>query len=93
LPSGDAYWLLHGRDREMLVRDDTRRPQLWTPRVWPGAVLVDGEIVGIWSRNAANVTIEPWRLLSPVQREAVETEATALPLPDVHGQIRLRWVN
>jgi hypothetical protein len=56
-------------------------------------VLVDGEIVGIWSRNAANVTIEAWRPLSPEQRETVETEATALPLPDVHGQIRLRWVN
>jgi hypothetical protein len=92
LPSGDAYWLLNGRDREMLVPDDTRRPQLWTPRVWPGAVLVDGEIVGTWSRNAANVTIEAWRSLSPEQREAVETEATALPLPDVHGQMKLRWL-
>jgi hypothetical protein len=92
LPSGDAYWLLHGRDRELMVRDDARRPQLWTPRVWPGALLVDGEIVGIWSRDAANVTVEPWQPLSPAQREAVETEAAALPLPEVHGQIRVRWV-
>jgi hypothetical protein len=75
-----------------MVRDDARRSQLWTPRVWPGALLVDGEIVGIWSRDAANVTIEAWRPLSPAQREAVETEAAALPLPEVHGQIRVRWV-
>jgi hypothetical protein len=92
LPSGDAYWLLNGRDRELLVPDAARLPQLWTPRVWPGAVLIDGEIVGIWSRNAANVTIEPWQPLSPAQRDAVEAEALALPLPDIHGQIRLRWV-
>jgi hypothetical protein len=92
LPSGDAYWLLQGRDRELLVPDAARRPQLWTPRVWPGAVLIHGEIAGIWRRDAANVTIEPWRQLSPGEREAVEAEATTLPLPDVHGQIRVRWV-
>jgi len=92
LPSGDAYWLVHGRDRELLVPDAARRPQLWTPRVWPGAVLVRGEIVGIWRRHAANVTIEAWRQLSPAQREAVEAEVGMLPLPDAHGRIRLRWV-
>jgi hypothetical protein len=91
LPSGDAYWLLNGRDRELLVPDAARLPQLWTPRVWPGAVLVDGEIVGIWRRDAATVTIETWQPLSPDQREAVEAEAMGLPLPDIHGQIRLRW--
>ena len=30
--------------------DEKRRGELWTPRVWPGAVLVDGEIVGTWRR-------------------------------------------
>jgi hypothetical protein len=24
----------------LLVPDAARRPQLWTPRVWPGAVLI-----------------------------------------------------
>jgi hypothetical protein len=93
LPSGDAYWLVHGHDRELLVPDAARLPQLWTPRVWPGAVLVDGEIVGIWRRDAATVTIEAWQPLSADQREAVEAEAAALPLPEVHSQIRLRWVD
>jgi hypothetical protein len=91
LPSGDAYWLLNGRDRELLVPDAVWLLKLWTPRVWPGAVLVDGEIVGIWRRDAANVAIETWRPLSSDQREAVEAEAVTLPLPDGHGQIRLRW--
>jgi hypothetical protein len=42
LPSGDAYFLLQGADRELLVPDADRRRELWTSRVWPGAVLVDG---------------------------------------------------
>jgi Winged helix DNA-binding domain len=51
LPSGDAYFLLHGRDREILVPDPDHRAALWTSRVWPGAVLVDGEVVATWRRS------------------------------------------
>jgi Winged helix DNA-binding domain len=40
LPSGDAYFLLHGGDRDLLVPDAARRDALWTPRVWPGGLLV-----------------------------------------------------
>ena len=57
LPSGDAYFLLQGADRELLVPDAGRRRQLWTPRVWPGALLVDGEVVGTWRRAQGNVTL------------------------------------
>ena len=46
LPSGDAYFLLQGADRELLVADADRRRALWTPRVWPGGLLVEGEVVG-----------------------------------------------
>lgn len=92
LPSGDAYWLVHGHDRELLVPDAARRPQLWTPRVWPGAVLVRGEIAGIWRRDAANVTIEAWRQLSTDEREAIEAEVGTLPLPEVRSLLQLRWV-
>jgi hypothetical protein len=46
LPSGDAYLLLQGADRELLVPDADRRAALWTPRVWPGGVLIDGEVAG-----------------------------------------------
>lgn len=91
LPSGDAYWLLHGADRELLVPDADNRDALWTPRVWPGAVLVDGDIVGIWRRAQRNVVIATWRKLSPAQRQAVEAEAASLPIPGVEGQIAVRW--
>jgi hypothetical protein len=92
LPSGDAYYLLQGADRELLVPDAAQRSALWTSRVWPGAVLVAGEIAGTWRRAQARLTIEPWRLLSPVEREAVEAEAQSLPLPGIEGQIRVRWL-
>jgi hypothetical protein len=91
LPSGDAYWLLQGADRELLVPDADRRLGLWTPRVWPGALLVDGEIVGTWRRANEKVTIATWRRLSAAERGEVEAEAASLPLPGVQGQITVRW--
>jgi len=64
---------------------------LWTSRVWPGAVVVSGEIVGTWRRANANLSIEPWRPLSSKEREAVESEAVSLPLPGIGSPIRVRW--
>lgn len=89
LPSGDGYWLLQGRERELLVPDARRRGTLWTPRVWPGAVVLGGEIVGTWRRAGATVTIETWRKLTRLERDAVATEAESLPLPVVAGRIRV----
>jgi hypothetical protein len=91
LPSGDSYWLCWGADRELLVADPGRRAELWTPRVWPGALLVDGEIVGTWRRGGADLAIQAWLPLSARQRTAVEAEAAALPLPGLEGQVRARW--
>jgi hypothetical protein len=91
LPSGDAWFLLQGLDRELLVPDADRRGELWTPRVWPGAVLVAGEVVGTWRRAQAKLSISPWRALSPRERAAVEAEAAALPLPGIEGEIVVRW--
>jgi hypothetical protein len=92
LPSGDTYFLLQGADRELLVPDADRRPLLWTSRVWPGAVLVAGEIVGTWRRADTVVAIEVWRRLSAADRQAVEAEAATLPLP-VKTAIDVRWVD
>jgi hypothetical protein len=89
LPSGDAYFLLQGADRELLVPEPERRATLWTSRVWPGAVLVGGEIVGTWRRAGRSLTVESWRRLSRPERDAVEAEAAGLPLPD--GEISVSW--
>jgi hypothetical protein len=91
LPSGDTYFLLQGADRELLVTDPARRGELWTPRVWPGAVLVEGEVAGTWRRAGPVVAIQAWRRLSTAARAAVELEAESFPLPDVQGRIRVQW--
>jgi hypothetical protein len=46
LPSGGACFLLQGDDRKLLVPDADRRRALWTPRVWPGGVLVEARSSG-----------------------------------------------
>ena len=91
LPSGDTYYLLQGADRELLVPEADRRGRLWTSRVWPGAVLVSGEVVGTWRRAGGDVAIESWRRLSKGEHSAVEEEAESLPLPDLQGRIHARW--
>ena len=91
LPSGDAYFLLQGADRELVVPDAGRRRELWTPRVWPGALLVEGEIVGTWRRAKGLVSIHAWRRLTRAARDAVESEAASLPLPGIEGQIVVGW--
>jgi len=90
LPGGDAYYLLWGADRELLVPEPKRRAELWTTRVWPGALLVGGEIVGTWRRSAGEVSIGVWRRLSAAEREAVEAEAMSLPLGLINP-IVVRW--
>jgi len=91
LPSGDAYFLLQGDDRRILVPDAGQRSQVWTARVWPGAVLVEGEIVGTWRRSQETVTIAAWRRLPRGPRRAVEAEAESLPLPGLEGEMAVRW--
>lgn len=91
LPSGDAFWLLWGDDRRLLVADEAHRSELWTPRVWPGAVLVDGEIVGVWRRAKRIATVTPWRRLSATTRQAIEAEAATMPLPEQDTPVQVTW--
>jgi hypothetical protein len=91
LPSGDPYLLLQGADRGLLVPDADRRRALWTPRVWPGGLLLRGEIAGIWRRADTVLTVQPWRRLSRAERDAVTGEAESLPLPGAGKRIVVRW--
>jgi hypothetical protein len=91
LPSGDAYFLfLQAPERELLVPRQDQRERLWTSRVWPGALLVDGEIRGTWRRAQHTMIVEPWARLSSKARQAVEAEACALPLP-IERPIEVVW--
>ena len=91
LPSGDAYFLLDGAERELLVPRPEQRQRLWTSRVWPGALLVDGEIRGTWRRAQHTVRVDAWSRLSAGARDAVEAEASALPLPGIDRAIAVVW--
>jgi hypothetical protein len=91
LPSGDAYFLLDGAERTILVPREDQRQLLWTPRVWPGALLVEGEIRGTWRRAQHTVRVETWTRLSRTEREAVEAEARTLPLPGLERAVDVVW--
>jgi hypothetical protein len=81
LPSGDTFFLAWGPDRELLVPDASQRARLWTSRVWPGAVLMKGDIAGTWRRDGARVQIDAWRRLTPAEWAALDAEVHGLPLP------------
>jgi Winged helix DNA-binding domain len=91
LPSGDAYFLLDGAGRELLLPRQEQRERLWTPRVWPGALLVEGEIRGTWRRAHHIVRIDSWGRLSPRTRDVIEAEANTLPLPGLERPIDVVW--
>jgi hypothetical protein len=82
LPYDDAFTKL---DHELLIPDETLRARV-LPRTGqgkgyiPGAILVDGEIVGGWQRQQRNVTLHPFGRLSTRVREAVEAEAMSFPI-------------
>jgi hypothetical protein len=92
LPSGDAYTLgITSEERALLVPHVSQRRELWTPRVWPGALLVAGQVVGTWRRAQRTIIIQAWQRLSRTAREAVVAEAESLPLPDPGGRIVVHW--
>lgn len=92
LPSTDPVrgtWLLapfdpflQVRDRELLVPDADRRKELFPVLGRPGAVLVDGEVAGVWRPRSAGrrlaLTVTPWRELTGPERAAVEDQAARL---------------
>jgi hypothetical protein len=91
LPSGDAYYLLWGADRELLIPEPSRRAELWTSRVWPGAVLLAGEVRGTWRRAHDVVSVSAWGDVSADERHGIEAEAASLPLPGLERDVQMRW--
>jgi hypothetical protein len=61
------------------VVSEAARQRLYTPNgVFPGTVLVDGFVAGTWrltrSRGAAVLAVEPFRPVSPRDRDAITAE-------------------
>ncbi|WP_433319359.1 winged helix DNA-binding domain-containing protein [Micromonospora sp. CA-269861] len=73
---------LQAKDRATLVPDAAHAKELWPVLGRPGAVLVDGELVGTWrprkSGRTFTVAVQPWRRLSDPMRKAITAQAEHL---------------
>ncbi|WP_300008744.1 crosslink repair DNA glycosylase YcaQ family protein [Pseudonocardia sp.] len=84
LPPSDPW--LQARDREVVVPDAARRKVVWRAIGNAGAVLADGEVVGVW-RSAAQrggqltVTVEAFEPLAAGRRDEIDAEAQLLAAP------------
>lgn len=80
LPPHDPY--LQGAPKGQLVADDGLRQALFRTSGNPGAVLRDGEIVGLWRKRSQGQTLAVQvtlaASLSPREREALAEEAQSL---------------
>lgn len=93
LPPFDPY--LQARDRERLVPNAQARKRLWRILGNPGALLVDGEILGAWQArvngNKLTVTVERFAPVSaPVRRDA-EAEAHRLARLRGTATVHVEW--
>ncbi|TDB71080.1 winged helix DNA-binding domain-containing protein [Micromonospora sp. KC723] len=73
---------LQARDRATLVPDAAHAKELWPVLGRPGAVLVDGELVGTWrprkSGSRMTVAVRPWAKLPDTRHRAVVEQAERL---------------
>ncbi|MET8092761.1 winged helix DNA-binding domain-containing protein [Micromonospora sp. NPDC005220] len=73
---------LQAKDRATLVPDAAHAKELWPVLGRPGAVLVDGELVGTWrprkSGTTFTVAVQPWHRLSDATRKAITAQAERL---------------
>ena len=76
----DPYLQL--RDRQLLVTDAARRKDVWRIIGRPGAIVVDGEVLGTWrpktSGDQLTVTIDLWRRPTSRERSKLDEEAERL---------------
>jgi hypothetical protein len=85
---------LQAKDRATLVPDTARAKELWPVLGRPGAVLVDGEVVGTWrprkSGRTLTVAVQAWQTLSGSTRAAITDQAEHLA---AHRSIALGGVD
>jgi hypothetical protein len=89
----DAW--LQIRERPTLVGHTTHAKELWRNLGRPGAVVLDGEVVGTWRPRSAGarltITWEPWVGLTKPQVAQAESEAALLA--GVRGQELVGFVS
>ena len=75
--------LLQARDRDLLVPERARQKEIWKLLGNPGALLLDGEIAGVWRARMAgkkrvDLTVTPFGTLTAKARKAVERESAVV---------------
>jgi hypothetical protein len=74
--------ILSHADRSRVISDHGRQRLYSRNGIFPGTVLVDGFVAGIWrimrSRGTATLTVEPFGPISPPDRQALSQEAQRL---------------
>ncbi len=78
VPPMDA--LLQARDRDLLVPDRQQQKEVWRTLGNPGALLLDGEIAGVWrakisGRKRVDLTVTPFATVPAARRKQIEKEA------------------
>ncbi|MGY0006916.1 winged helix DNA-binding domain-containing protein [Micromonospora sp. I033] len=73
---------LQAKDRATLVPDTAHAKELWPVLGRPGAVLVDGQVVGTWrprkTGKTLKVAVQPWQTLSATTRDTIVEQAERL---------------
>ena len=92
LPFDDPFTKL---DKDLLVADPERRrvsvPAAGhSPGYIPGAMLLDGDVVGGWQRQGRKVTLHPFGRLAASARGAFEHEARSMPIAGP-GDASVAW--
>jgi hypothetical protein len=72
--------LLQARDRDLLVPDRAQQKEVWRTLGNPGALLLDGEIAGVWrakisGRKRVALTVTAFGPLPAPRRKQIENEA------------------
>lgn len=94
LPPSDPY--LQARDRELIVPDEARRKEVWRILGNPGAVLVDGEIVGVWrprkkGKSRLEIALTTFEPLPTRVHSELEAEADRLATARAIKTAELRY--
>lgn len=93
LPRSDP-WML-ARDRDLVAPDEAHHKVLWPMLGHPGAVLVDGEVVGAWRTKATasrlDITVTAFTSVPPARRREVEQEAHRVALTRAKDDVRVSW--
>ncbi|WP_283134426.1 DNA glycosylase AlkZ-like family protein [Rhizohabitans arisaemae] len=94
LPVSDPY--LQARDRELLVPEEARRKELWKIIGSPNALLVDGEVAGVWrarkaGRDRLDVAVTAFESLAPGRLAAIEEEASRVGVTRDLPEVRVTY--